>query len=936
MEGNMRIACRWVRRVAGAIILTVLFSTVLSALDPDIPAVQYLVDKWDVSEGIPSNTIISITQTPDGYLWIATEKGLVRFDGIKFSPVQFTENTGDDPEKVTIPEALFVDKEGTLWIGSTAGLTSYRYQNRRFHTFTTADGLTGDSFRRIKEDMRGNLWISFAAGYVNRFFNGKFTAFNESHGLERKKINDIVEAPNGNLFFGSREVGDGVFIFNGGRFSKYSIDGLNSHEVLAMHWDLKRDELWIGTDKGLFRVTGKVTRIYTVENGLSNNYITAVVEDKDRNLWVGSAKGLNRIKRKENGSVTIERVLKSFTIDYIFEDSEDSLWIGTYKSGIRRLKEGKFVSYAPLDNRPDELLFSLYEDERGDTWIGAFDGKLFRCRGDDILQVLRVPGLSGSCILSIAEDARGHLWLGTNGNGAFLKKDDAFIPFTTENGISDNLVTSMFKDSRGDIWLCTFDGVSLVRKDEYEKNDDVTIRSLNSRNGLLGKKTHNVYEDKKKDIWIASDKGITVLPGGNFEKKNMIYYLEGIPITCIYEDSSPPGAESKRSPENHVFWIATYGDGLKRLVLKNRAVVSTVTFAADQGMASNYLYRFFEDKPGNFWIMSNRGILRVGKNDMNRFADYREEIIHCTSFGVADGLKSLEFDNQFSRNSALKTRNGSFLFVTKKGISVLNPAKVHINKRPPPVIIESVTLDYRSVPVEFHFTAPTFLSPEKVNFKYKLDGFDKEWKSLPPGSERVTRYPDPGPGTHTFHVTACNSEGVWNRTGASMTFTVKPLFYQTFFFKIIILFLFVGIFAVGFYILKKRPFEKKMKHRGLTPNRQFVDECIKKLTYLMEVEHLYRESEMSLPLLAEKLSVSPHLLSQVLNERLNRGFSDFINSYRIEEAKSIFHEPGGEKAKVELVAFDVGFNTVMAFYNAFKKFTGMTPARYKKKFKNKK
>lgn len=937
----MRIVRRLVRRLAGVIILSVLFCPVIPALDNDIPASRYLVDKWDVSDGIPSNTIISITQTPDGYLWIATEKGLARFDGMKFSSVQFAESekTGDEPGKGTIPEALFVDKEGILWIGSDAGLTSYRYQTRKFHTFTTSDGLTGDNFRRIKDDMRGNLWISFAAGYVNRFFNGRFTLFNESHGLQGKKINDIVEDPNGNLLFGSRELGKGVFLFNGGKFSRYPVTGLDNLEVLAMHWDRKGEELWIGTDKGLFRVTGKVTRKYTADHGLSNSYITAVIEDKDRNIWVGTAKGLNRIIRKEDGSISIESILHSFTIDCLFEDREDSIWIGTYHSGIRRLKEGKFTPYAPLEDRSEEMLFSLFEDRHGDTWIGAFGGKVFRCRGSEILQTLRIPGLSGSCILALAEDDRGYLWLGTNGNGAFQMKDNTFIPFTTADGLADNLVTSMFRDSRGNLWLCTFDGVSVItgnKRGNGDNADKISIRSLNTRNGLQGKKVHSVYEDKNGDIWIAADKGITLLPGGKLEKENIVHYLGDVPVTCIYEDPSTPGKGSAGNPGGRVFWIATHGDGLKRLVLENRTVTSVTSYTTDRGMASNYLYRFFEYPPGSFWFMSNSGILRVARNDLDRCVHRRGENIHCTSFGIGDGLKSLEFDNQFSRNSALKARNGSFYFITKKGISVLNPAKVHIDKRPPPVVIENVSLDARSVPVEFSFTAPTFLSPEKVKFKYKLEGFDKAWIFLLPGSTRVVGYRNPGPGTYTFRVTACNAEGVWNRNGASMAFTVDPLFYQTVPFKAGVIFMVFFITGAGFYIRKKRPFEKKTKYRGLTPNPRFVDECVKKLTYLMEVEHLYRNPDMSLPLLAEKLSVSPHLLSQVLNERLNRSFSDFINSYRIEEAANIFRGPGGGREKVELVALDVGFNTIMAFYNAFKKFTGMTPARYKKKAGEKK
>jgi ligand-binding sensor domain-containing protein/AraC-like DNA-binding protein len=911
-------------------------------LDPDIPIDQYLVDKWDISDGIPYNTIDTMVQTPDGYLWIATDKGLVRFDGITFSSVHFTGGAGIDPPKKIIPEELFVDREGTLWIGSPAGLTSYRHQTRRFQTFTTADGITGDNVRCIQDDMKGNLWISFYSSYVNRFFNGEFTAFNASHGLEGKKINAIVEGPNGNLYFGSFE--KGVFLYKAQTFFKYPIPGLDKLRINVMLVDWKGD-LWIGTDKGLLRVSGKKTVTYTMSDGLSNNYITYIIEDSDRNLWVATKKGLDRVKRKPGGAFDIECVLKNLFTVYLFEDREKSLWVGTFDSGIRRLKEGKFVSYAPLEAHIGETLFSLFRDGRGDTWVGAFDGKLFRCRDDELIESLQLPGLSGAGIFAIAQDAQGNLWLGTNGKGVFLKKNNTYIQFTTGHGLADNVVTSIFRDGRDNLWFSTFSGVSFISAADIgglSTGRKITIRSLTSMEGLTGNRVHTVHEDRNGDVWIAADKGITVLKDGKIDSENVRHYLDGVSVTWIYEDPYVSTGGSKEGEGDRVYWIATHGNGLKRLTLRDGLVTSIDTYSTTDGMGSDFIYRFFEDQQGNFWMISDSGILRAAKNELARFsnrgADYKgpTDRINCTSLGIADGLKSLEFENEFSRNSAFQTGDGEIWFITRKGISIVNPAKAHINKIPPPVVIETVIHDPRSRSRLFNFTAPTFISPEKVRFKYKLEGFDGQWRFLPPGGERTARYENPGPGTYTFRVTACNSEGVWNRTGDSVTFTVTPFYYQTFLFKVAVFFVLIALAGVGYYIYKKRPFERKGKYKGPAPNPQFVDECVKKLTYLMEIEKIYRNPDISLPSLAEKISVTPHLLSYILNERLNRNFPDFINSYRIEEAREIFEGRGGEREKIEFVAADVGFKTIMAFYNAFKKFTKMTPARYKKKVKSKK
>ncbi|NIO80577.1 MAG: helix-turn-helix domain-containing protein [Candidatus Aminicenantes bacterium] len=415
-------------------------------------------------------------------------------------------------------------------------------------------------------------------------------------------------------------------------------------------------------------------------------------------------------------------------------------------------------------------------------------------------------------------------------------------------------------------------------------------------------------------------------------------------MTCIYEDVSASDDGSRGDKGNWVYWIATDGAGLKRLTLKDGMVTSYTTA---NGMTTNFIYQFLEDSQGNFWLMSDSGILRVGKNELNRFAYGGVDEINCISFGISDGMKSLEFDNKFSRNSALKTRNGEFRFITKKGISIVNPEKIRLNKIPPPVVIETVYFNRHShhlpmdaepvtfkgtTNVSFHFTAPTFLSPGKTKFKYRLEGIDREWIYLLPAQERAAHYKDLTPGTYTFRVTACNAEGAWNQGGASLTFTLKPSLYQTLLFKIAVLLLFTALVAAAFYIYKKKKhlFEKKAKYKSSPLNPYFAEECITRLNYLMDIEKVYCDADVSLQSLAEKMSIAPHQLSQLLNERLNRNFFDFINSYRIEEAKKILQSPGGARRKISSIAIEVGFSTMAAFYKAFKKHTNTTPSMFKK------
>jgi ligand-binding sensor domain-containing protein/AraC-like DNA-binding protein len=915
--------------------------SLLWGLDPNKPIDLYLVDQWEMVDGLSSNTVRSITQTPDGYLWIGTSRGLVRFDGMKFGRVRFAEKEEIYSQEI---RHLLVDREGCLWIGSAGGLTLYQYKTGQFNTFTKNHGITVDGIRRIKEDMKGNTWISFTASYVNRFSNGEFFAYDASHGLIGKKINAIIEDRQGNLLFGTRE--NGIFIYKDGTFFKYPLPGLDNVFIIAMYEDWKGD-LWIGTNKGLFRVTDRKIKKYTVRDGLSTNYITSLTEDSDRNLWVGTIKGLNRVKKTQDGAVGFESCL-NFLIYSLFEDREKSLWIGTNNSGIIRLKDGKFISYAPLDTHLDEIPFSLFEDRHGDTWIGTVSGKLFHCRGSEIIESITPAGLSGTGIAAIAEDGQGNLWLGTIGEGVFKKKNRTFTQFTTREGLADNLVTSIFRDSHDNLWFSTFDGVSV--RHSYTN----IIESLKARDGLSGKVVHNVYEVKAGDIWIATDKGITILKkvfarsrneGSDFFKKSPWSpkaILSGVSVTCIYEDVNSSALTDS------IFWIATQGAGLKRLQYEK-----FFSYTTPDGMTTNVIYQFLEDQQGNFWLMSDSGILRVSKSELNTYANGSVNRINCTSFGIPDGMKSLEFNNACSGNSVLKARNGEFRFITKRGISIVNPAKIRINKTPSPVVIEAVFFNDQPLPfhhvsnaepvtgrgitnASFHFTAPTFLSPGKINFKYQLQGFDRGWIFLPAGNERAARYKNLAPGTYTFRVTACNAEGVWNQTGNSLTFTLKPLFYQTFLFKIAVLFLFFVLLAAAFYFYKKRPFKKKAKYKGSPLHPHFAGECTRKLKHLMENEKVYSDADISLQSLAEQLSISPHQLSQLLNEKLDRNFPDFINSYRIKEAKRILKSPKGAQQKIDSVAFEVGFNTSVAFYRAFKKHTNITPTQYKKEVEMKK
>lgn len=908
-----------------ALKLIVIFITVhftggqLPALDPERPIHQYLLDQWDAADGLPGSNIRAIVQTPDGYLWIATSKGLVRYDGVTFFPLQFVKDRGTENEKSVSPDALAVDKEGILWIGSSDGLTEFRYKTGLCKNYTKQEGLTGNRIRRLKKDLRGNLWIGFVVSYLSRFTDGTFTPFNGNHGLKGKKVTAIVESMKGDILVGTRE--NGVFRLRHDRFVNVEIHGLGKDHLIITMCEDREGSIWIGTNKGLFRVKDGGTKIFTTADGLSNDFIIAVIQDRDGSMWVGSVSGLNRITKDRTGKTIIDSVLGNCIITYLFEDREKSLWIGTDDSGLKRLKNRKFISYVPIEKYEKKIMISLFEDRRGYTWIGSLTGELYKCKGSRCIETIRIPQLTGTGISAIREDGEGNLWLGTNGKGVFFKRGDEFINLTTRDGLADNVVISIFLDGLNNIWIATSDGVSVYR--------DKGIQSFRNRDGLSGKAVHNVFEDGRGNIWLASDKGINVLEKGRMTRTALKKYLNDIPVTCIY-----------RGSDGDVLWIATRGAGLKRFKDGD-----FVTYNTETGMSSNFIYQLLGDKSGFLWMMSDSGVLRVSTGELNRFARGEIARVVCTSYGIHDGMKSTEFYNKTSSHSALKTRNGELRFATKKGISIVNPDNIKLNKLPPAVLLEKIVPTplrirgtgqlaiyqcWRIDDITFHFTAPSFLSPEKITFKYKLEGYDNQWRFLPAGKKRVAVYKNVRPSTYTFRVTACNSDGVWNRRGASVTFSYKPVFYKTTLFIVSSILVVLLLVFLGYVLYKKRMAGKNGKYKHSNLNPIFMDECIKKLNYFMDIDRIYRDETLSLQSLAEKISVTPHQLSRILNDRLNKNFADFINTYRVEEVKRLLRDPKSADRKLLSIAFDAGFNTKTAFNNTFKKYTKTTPSEYRK------
>lgn len=940
---NIQINLSLTARFLLTLIILHVLGVIVWGLDPDKKINQYPTDNWQKNDGLPSDAILAINQTGDGYLWVSTSNGLVRFDGEQFTP--FGIALIHTLPATIIANSLLVDRsKNTIWIGHSDSLLSFNFETGQTHNYNKTNGLTGKKIRRLMLDMNGNLWITFMAGGLKRVGpDGKVQQFNLAQ-LEDKKINSILEDQHGNLFLAT--IGDGVFLYknNDTSASWYQIDGLGKEFIVNLYQD-QRERLWIGTKNGLYIFDGEKTQHFTIKHGLVGNHIADIYEDSDSNLWIPAISGgLSRVTIDKSGNVSLESELREYSIISIFEDREKNLWLGTLKNGLIRLKDRKFSSYTPIEEYHEELLTAVFEDRIQNIWISTYNGSLFHIRDGILHKTPTSPKLTGIPINAIAEDKTGNLWLGTTGKGVFNKTKNGFLHITKKENLADNDVTSIFCSKSGKMWFATANGVSVYN------HSDGTIQSFTQHDGLSGKNAYNFFEDQNGNIWVAADQGVTVLKDGKMDQDHVMRYLEGVSVSSIHEDLTAPANEGP------VFWLATQTQGIKRLSIRSKNIVS---FTTAHGMVTNTIYQLHLDNTNIFWLSSGKGLLRLNRSELNRFTLKNLAKINCISYDETDGMKSAEFNNRFSRHSAIQTANGELWFITKKGIVTVNPSEIVINKKPPPVVIEKIIINQKVHPlpqkgnitvpagtkeISFRFTAPTFRSPEKVRFKCQLEGYENGERLLLPGSERAVEYRGLAPGTYTFKLKACNSDGIWNPTGASLAFSIAPYFYQTLFFKIVIMLVLLGFGVIAFYTFKnynQRIREKieKEKQKRKTPkpllHPDFAEEQIKRIKYLMEEKKVYRDGKITLPKLAKKLSIRHDQLSRILNEHLNSNFPEYINHFRIEDAKNILSSPKGTQKKIDMLAFEVGFNAATTFNKVFKKYTGKSPGQYRREVSQK-
>ena len=759
---------------SGLLLLLLILSTPSSlfSLDPQKSIAQYGQNVWLRRNGLPSNAVNAVLQTHDGYLWLGTSAGLYRFDGMNFTKINL------DPHEEIINEtvtSLLESRDGSLWIG-----TGY------------------NGLRRLKD---GNLF-----------------RYGMKEGFHDTQVLSLYETSLGHIWIGTS---NGAYILDGNTFFPVS---LNTSFILALAQD-PQGKVWIGTLRGV-RIADDnphpLLRDLTMSEGLPSNIATCLYIDRQENMWVGTSNGLLRCRGNKMKVFTTHDGLSDNHVTAIYEDTDGNIWVGTNRGGINRLTNGKWSRYTRADGLTDSQVLSIAEDNEKGLWVCTSYG-LNQFTNVNITTYTTYDGLANDYVAAVIE---------TPDKSLFFLSDQGSDVTQFKGGIItkyDLPVGPAYAARDGSLWIAQSGMLNNIKNGKVTRYD--------TTDGLPPNWISAITEDDSSLIIHIVNFGIFRFVDGKLKP----YLIEGRPypfegyISCLYPE------------RKGVIWIGT-GDSLVRIQNGKKEI-----FTVADGLAGNWVSSIFDDHQGSLWISSPQGGLtrykngtftpydtRIGlfadeiycvvgdddgglwlssptgigyvrRQDLDDYSEKRTDKIHSKVYVTADGMKTDECFGTW-QPAGWKTHDGHLWFATKRGAVMIDPKKFTHNSKLPPVLIERVIVDQATMrpdqiaslnpevdKLEFHYTALSYPVPERVLFKYKLEGYDKDWVTA--GTRRVAYYNGLPAKKYRFRVMACNNDGVWNEAGASVAFELRPHFYETYWFYGFIV-ITLGAVAFGLYQIR--------------------------------------------------------------------------------------------------------------------------------------
>jgi len=747
------------------------------ALDPLKSASQYGHDVWLRQNGLPANGVHVSLQTHDGYLWFGTTAGLFRFDGYQFTRIPTDTSNADNPETIY---SLCEGHDGSLWIGTANSWLSY-LKDGRLRRYGQAEGIMARNSLALCERQDGHVWLGTSSG-LYRFSNGEFTSI----PIEPKYISSLAEDRAGRLWVGTY---GGLRVFENGREAReVPITAGTRNQVTTSVYVDHQGRIWIGTFNGLFCYDGNSFRAYSTSEGMTDSYVTAICEDRDGNLWVGTnSGGLNRLLNGRWTSFTAVDGLTGNNVSSLLEDREGSLWIGT-SEGLDRLKDVPITPFTTKEGLASDHVSSILQAPDGSMYFLSDVSSLVTHLTNGKSTVLKTS--VGPAFLS----KDGSIWIGQT--GLLEKIDNARITrYDTAGGMPNRWITAIGEDQGG--LLIYIDEIGLRRF----RDGRLSPFLLKSGPYTSTEYVSSMYCGDDGVLWIGTSNGLLRIENGEMQSFSTSDGLVDVFVNSILDD------------HHGSLWFTSPHAGVTRY-MSGKFIPHTTR----DGLFTNEIDCALADDNGDLWLSSPRGIGLVSRKELDDFAAKRITSFHTRVFETADGMKTDECFNLW-QPAGWKAQDGRLWFPTKKGAVVIDPKTLKTNTIPPPVLIENLVVDEHDVPLngaitippggdkfEIHYTALSLLVPTRVHFKYRLEGYDRDWVNA--DTRRVAYYTGLRPDRYTFRVIACNNDGVWNEQGASLEFTVAPRFIQSIWFYGLCVFagalVIAGAFRLRVKTLKQR------------------------------------------------------------------------------------------------------------------------------------
>jgi signal transduction histidine kinase/CheY-like chemotaxis protein/ligand-binding sensor domain-containing protein len=722
------------------------------ALDPGKNIDQYGHDTWTSQNGLPREAVYQILQTRDGYLWLRTSAGLVRFDGARFVTI-FPRVGGKIVEEKV--KAIAQGADGDLLVRTPS--RTLIYQNGTFRDYRPPATLEDGDIRVLFESKRHEVFVG-AEDFIYLIEDRGPKMLRRGTGW----ISSFMENADGSVWVGGRS----LTTWQQGRVGNLSPD-LEGSGVQALLSDAG-DRVFVGASNGIY----EMDRSRLAPRRVTGDYrlaVNAILKDRAGSLWIATnGSGVMRFASGQASSFQARDGLSDSRVLSLLEDREGSLWVGT-ASGLDRFRDTKLTTYTVGEKLPSDQIQNVVETRDGSVYVACRGGGLARFFKGVVTPITDKEGLPSIYPSSLFESRDGSLWM--DGNGLIRYKDGRFTTDPGDGRLSKFFISAINEDDEG---LIVATSETLVLRFRDGKVRPFTIAGQTTPLSKPGNYTFTIYRDSSGTTWFGTVLGLFKFARGQPPDQARQKQID-FPVTSIFDDGRGN------------LWLGGRIPGLTRFSLRDGSVMR---YTKKAGLFDDYPTRVLADDDGNLWISTSEGIYRAARQSLDAFADGRISTVETTHYGTADGMMTSEASAPEAQPGGWRTRDGRLWFATQRGVVVVDPRHMMHNRLVPPVIIEEVAVDGETlsgteplpVPanrdrIEFHYASLSFLVPARVQFKFMLEGYDRDWVNA--GSRRVAYYTNLPPGKYRFRVIASNDDGVWNQAGAALILLLKPHFYQT-------------------------------------------------------------------------------------------------------------------------------------------------------------